>query len=357
MRVLHVVESLLSGVAVALEDYIRNTSEIEHVVLGYRRPGSQKADSLDELAEVIPMETSHGRRLRQVRSVANLVQPTLIHAHSSFGGFYTRMSLPAGRFVVVYTPHCYAMERKDIRRTSRLAFGLAEALMHPRTACVAAGSPREADQARRFRPRRPVVYVPYVVDTNRSPRSGPLGSPLRVVTVGRLTAAKDPDFLAAAAASPAGRRLQWKWIVIPGGDDRYARRLSDAGVELTAVSRADTLRRFELGQEDVYVHTAAWECAPLTLLEAAACGMPVVARRIPALTSLGLKALYDTPEALATGIAGLADDPAGFADLCASSRALTAGHTPEAQRKALWRAYRLALGERTPEDTAAGVVQ
>lgn len=350
MKVLHVVESLASGVAIAVEDYILNTPEIEHFVLGFRRQGSQTSDALDQLVgEVIPMVAGHRRRIQQVLSVATSIQPTLIHAHSSYAGLYARLSPAAGRFPVVYTPHCYAMERTDVSRTMRFAFRSAEGLLHARTACVAAGGPREADLARSFRPRRPVAYVPYIVPTGRSHEARTAGAPLRVVTVGRLCPQKDPYFLAAAAESPAGRHLSWTWIGVGEGDDRYVQRLSGAGVEVAWLSRPETLRRLEVS--DVYVHTAAWECAPLTVLEAASYRLPIVARRIPALSALGIEALFDTPDELAVGIAELAN-PARATELYAASQALAARHTPERQREALLRAYGLALGE--PVDEARG---
>jgi glycosyltransferase involved in cell wall biosynthesis len=342
MKVLHVVESLASGVAIAVEDYILNTPEIEHFVLGWRRQGSRTEDMLDQLATVVPMVTGHRQRMRQVSSVANSIQPSLIHAHSSFAGLYARLGSAAGRFPVVYTPHCYALERTDIGRTRRFAFKRAEGLLQARTACVVAGGPREAELATSFRFRRPVVYVPYIVPAAASRAHRSVASPIRVISVGRLCPQKDPDFLAQAAASPAGRHLRWTWVAVGNAEERYVERLSAAGVEVLWLSRPDTLRR--LGMSDVYVHTAAWECAPLALLEAAGHGLPIVARRIPALSALGVRALYDSPEELATGVAELVD-PTRAGELSAVSEELAARHTPDRQREALLHAYRLTLGE------------
>src|SRR4029453_19167015 len=53
LRILHVVESLGSGVATALEGYIRNTSGHEHTVLGWRRDGAHTGDALDRLAAAV----------------------------------------------------------------------------------------------------------------------------------------------------------------------------------------------------------------------------------------------------------------------------------------------------------------
>ncbi|MFX7785070.1 glycosyltransferase, partial [Acinetobacter baumannii] len=41
--------------------------------------------------------------------------------------------------------------------------------------------------------------------------------------------------------------------------------------------------RAELAELDVYFHTAAWEGFPIAILDAAAMGLPILARRIPAL--------------------------------------------------------------------------
>jgi hypothetical protein len=50
VTILHVVESLGSGVTTALEDYLRSTPDYVHVVLGWRRPEAQTGDQLARLA-------------------------------------------------------------------------------------------------------------------------------------------------------------------------------------------------------------------------------------------------------------------------------------------------------------------
>jgi glycosyltransferase involved in cell wall biosynthesis len=61
--------------------------------------------------------------------------------------------------------------------------------------------------------------------------------------------------------------------------------------------RADALSL--LATAHVYLHTAAWEGSPITLLEAADLRVPVVARSIPALDSLGYDPSLRDPAAVA----------------------------------------------------------
>jgi len=51
--VLHVVEAYGGGVAAVLTDYINALPEVRHVVLAYRRPGTQIGGDIEERAELI----------------------------------------------------------------------------------------------------------------------------------------------------------------------------------------------------------------------------------------------------------------------------------------------------------------
>lgn len=347
--VLHVVESLSSGVATALEDYVRSTPEYRHVILSHRRQEAQTGDALDQLASAsLALPGGHLARMRAIRRQLRWLSPSIVHAHSSLAGLYTRLGAGSWRRLVVYTPHCYAFERTDVPFLLRAGFWLVEAAMSRTGGYVAASSPREAELARRLGRRTSVVYVPC------APRIGPIERPgagpdrgqgLRVMTVGRLAPQKDPDFFARAARASRATAADTRWIWVGGGRPAYERLLRAAGVEVTGwLTREDSLRW--LSTADVYVHTAAWEATGLTILEAAALGLPVLARAIPATRSLGLSGLSETPEDLARAVHEAADERVR-AQLQAQSRLLLERHRPTQQRQALRSAYELvARGSR-----------
>ena len=125
-----------------------------------------------------------------------------------------------------------------------------------------------------------------------------------------------------------------------GGAPGEEAALREAGALVTGwLPRQAALER--LAAADVYVHTAAWEGFPVSVLEAAALDLPILARRIPA---PGARAgVVRHPEALVAAGRALLDRPAREA-LASRSRLLVERHQPAAQHEALERAYSIALG-------------
>jgi glycosyltransferase involved in cell wall biosynthesis len=351
LQILHVVESLGSGVATALESYIRNTPGYVHTVLAWRRDGAHTGDALDRLAAA--MLTLPPGRLAQLRAVRRHVAqlcPDVIHAHSSYAGFYVRLLRRPSRSLV-YTPHGFSFERRDVSAALRGVFWLTEALLSLRGACVAAVGPREAQLAERLPGRQLVLYVPNVV-RDLQLASAPAGDwgegtgRLRAAALGRITAAKDPDFFRSAASLTRELGLPIEWVWVGGGDHEDEELLRKAGVLVTGwLSRAAALAWLSIA--DMYVHTAAWEGAPLSVLEAAALDLPILARRSPALEALGLEPLYDTPEALAAAMEALLDERQRDR-LRARSRGLLERHGPDAQRRTLEHLYAVAAQAASP---------
>ena len=343
--VLHVAEAWQGGVQTIVCDYVRAVPEVRHLLLMSERDGSyQVAADMEAIFDgVWRMPPGHLARVREVGRLFRKLRPDLVHAHSSLAGGYVRLApaLPARR--IVYTPHCYAMERADLARYAAAAVWATERVLARRTGVVAGSSPREVELARSLRRRQRTVYVPNVV------RSGKGGSgsaapaahgglpPRTVAAVGRLCAQKDPGFFADTAAE--GRRLMpsSNWLWLGDGDRCHRERLERAGVTVTGWLDQGVLRGL-LAQAEVYAHSALWEGAPMTLLEAVGLGRPVVARRIPALESLGLPDLVDTPQELAAAaVALLTRGPGNSAD--ERLAALSIGHSPERQRMMLREVY------------------
>src|SRR5919201_499313 len=85
--ILHVVESLGSGVTTALESYLRSTPDCVHVVLGWRRRDAQTDDELGQLAAaVLPLPAGRPAQLLAVRRWVEALRPDIVHAHSSYAG-------------------------------------------------------------------------------------------------------------------------------------------------------------------------------------------------------------------------------------------------------------------------------
>jgi glycosyltransferase involved in cell wall biosynthesis len=350
--VLHVAEAWGGGVQTAVRDYVRSVPEVRHLLLMSERPDCQIA-GLDALfAGVWRMPPGHVARVREVGRLFRALRPDVVHAHSSLAGGYVRLSprVPTDR--IVYTPHCYAMERGDLARGVAAAVRAVERVLSRRTGTVAGVSPREVDLARSLRRHQRAVHVPNLVprqDTAVLTAGHTAGHtavqmgadvglpPGTIAAIGRLCPQKDPAFFADAAAE--GRRLMpsSNWVWLGGGERAHRERLERAGVTVTGWLDHRSLQRL-LGQVDVYAHTALWEGAPITLLEAVGLGRPVVARRIPALESLGLTGLVDTPRELANAAVGLLTHGAGVrADAVPAD--LFVQHTPERQRLMLRYAY------------------
>jgi glycosyltransferase involved in cell wall biosynthesis len=354
LKVLHVVEALGAGIATALEDYIRSTPGHAHTILGYRRPGAQTGDGLERLATRLPLLPQG--RLAQIRTVRRWVRelrPDVIHAHSTYAGLYVRLFVRAPAATLIYTPHAYAFERRDIPAALRGVYWLIEALLSLRGGCVAAVGPHEAELAERLPGKQVVVPLPNVV---RSVRPAPPASvpdrsaqgDLRLAMLGRISPQKGPNFFRRAVELSQALALPLRWIWIGGGKPADERALREAGAEVTGWrSRSQALAW--LATADVYVHTAAWEGLPVSVLEAAALDLPIVARRIPALESLGLPLLCDSPEALVATLRPLVDERRRDA-LRAHSRLLAKRHQPAAQRQALELAY--SIGSATSARTA-----
>jgi glycosyltransferase involved in cell wall biosynthesis len=342
--VLHVVESLSGGVATALEDYLRSTPECRHVILSHRRTDAPTGDKLDELAsEHLALPHGHLARVRAIRRQLKRLRPDVVHAHSSFAGAYTRLTAGPWRPSVVYTPHCFAFERTDVPMAIRAGFWLAEAALGLTGGYVAASSPREAGLARRLSSRGTVVYVPCSPHIPMIEPAKPVrrqGRDLRVMMAGRLAAQKDPEFFARAARASRQTSPDTQWIWVGGGEPLYERLLRSAGVQVTGwLPRTESLQW--LRTADVYVHTAAWEATGLSILEAAALGLPILARDIPATRSLGLSRLSETPEALAIAVHQVNDEEL-LAELRLQSHLLLERHRPVLQQRALQHVYHLA---------------
>jgi glycosyltransferase involved in cell wall biosynthesis len=356
MRVLHVVESIGGGVLSSVLSMVDATPDIEHhLAVWHRREHADTGDGRGAFAAVRDLAGPPRRVARALRDLVDSLAPDLVHAHSSYAGVLTR-SFDLGA-AVAYSPHCFAFERTDLGPVSRAAVREVERSLVRRTEVLVACSPHEGGLGSELGFQR-VVTVP-----NRALRSPAArvrrGGPFRVVAVGRVSGQKDWQYLldvkreverraAARGTTPPG----WAWLGSGDADGEQA--LRAAGVEVSGwLPRTAVVAR--LGVAQAYVHTAAWEGAPVSILEAAAVGLPIAARSLPTLVSDGVPGLEDTVEGLAERVLEL-QQPLAWARGHRSALAFAADHSVSLQRHRLTTAYRRApaAGADLRDDLAAG---
>ena len=207
-------------------------------------------------------------------------RPDVVHAHSSKAGVLARAAAKfAGVPRVFYTPHGYGFLQQDRSAAQRFLYRAVERVASTVGEIVAC-SPSEAAHARRLSCGRPVHVVPdaYLGEFGEpAPHDG-----LVLGSCGRMTYARNPDawVLLAQRLTDSRNGVKLRWI--GGGEDepRVKTQLENMNllgkVGVTGWLTADQARE-KLRELDAFVHFSRWDAMPNAVLEAMACGLPVVA--------------------------------------------------------------------------------
>ena len=343
LRILHVTECFGAGVGRAVKLRAQALPQAEHHLLwtGEETPASSQWASTTELP------ASDLSRIRATTLTTRQVNPDIVHAHSSWAGVYARVGV-FGR-PVVYEPHCFKFDDPSLRRPVSGAFRLAERLLMARTAAIGILSPHERAVVRTMSRRLPAVEIPNIptMPTMPTPSPTPPGQsdsgPIdvrRVAMVGRIAPQKEPKFFADVVAELRKDDVPLEAVWIGDGDGDLRRLLTEARIRVTGWLSPSGVE--ELLRGSVYVHSARYEGFPLSILDAAACRAPIVARRIAAVEHTDLL-MSSTPR----GVAALVTDMLGSADALADARArntpLLRAYSPQRLTDALTMLYSKAL--------------
>ena len=292
MRILHVTECYGGGVGHALNTRVRATPEYEHHLLWC---GDEDPDEYEGFTGARRLPHGFARRVRAVRDEVRRLRPDVVHAHSSWAGVYTRV-LPVDA-PVVYEPHCFKFDDPSLGPLIAAAFRTAERVLTPRTRRFGTLSPHEDALVRSLSRRALTVRIPNVPTVPMSEKPGDLAAAARkAVMIGRIAPQKDPAFFAEVAQVLRNAPAPLEPVWVGDGDEQATALLRAAGVRVTG-----WLQPAQIAEEldgAVYVHSARYEGFPLSVLDAAARHIPIVARRIPPLADTGILQA-DTPKALA----------------------------------------------------------
>lgn len=293
--ILHVTECYAGGVSRAINAAASLATDHEHHLI--YSGGDTPPPGV--FASARPFRKGIFARTMQLRAVVNELKPTLLHAHSSWAGVYSRLlRLPVA---IAYQPHGYKFEDPESPRLLRTMYRLAESALARRADVVVVLSPREDDLASELSPRTPRVFMPNVASLRPS-TCVDKSAANRVFMIGRLSRQKDPLYFARVAELVRVVRPDIEFVWVGDGDAAYRSQLEAEGITVTGWLNQQDLATF-LDEPGIYLHSAAYEGFPLSLLDAAAFGHLVVARRIPALAGTSV-AVEESEEKLSRLLLG-----------------------------------------------------
>lgn len=329
LRVTHVVLSMdyggLESVVLGLVRESRRLGQIASVAC-LERTGALGAQAEALGARVLCIHKPPGLRpetIGRLESSLRDLGPDVVHTHHIGALFYTGPAARRARVpLVVHTEHGrYLSARRRTRWIGRLAGRYAA-----RFCCV---SPTIAAEAEAFRivPGRKIRVVPNGIDLERfrarddaGPTRRSLGIPPgapTIGTIGRLCEIKRQDLLIQAFRQVLAREADAHLVIV--GDGPWMGRLRGvtAGLDLDdrvhfAGSQPDPERYLQA--MDVFALSSESEGMPLTILEAWAAGVPVVATRVGGVPELvedgrtGILLDFGDVGALARALGGLLGD-------------------------------------------------
>jgi len=348
VSILHVTESYGAGTATAVRQYARSTPEFDHYLLrSLRREGKAERAGDSPFVATWDLPKQGITALSRIRSIADELQPSVVHAHSSIAGVYVRLALRRGKGPrIVYTPHCFAFERRDVPAPARALYHVAERILARNQDYLAACSPREEQLAKSMCTISGVGFVPNVatVPEDLSSDSGSFHE--SIATIGRISPQKDPDFFRQIASEVRRRDSRFAIHWIGDGDAEDIAKLGYAGVTISGWlpqrDVIDVARR-----SSFYLHTALWEGFPLSVLEAVRLGLLPVVRSSPAFSHLPSDLLFSTVDEGVEMIRALTESEGRRREHLARWRVALADNTVANQHDALCAAYGVAMTEAT----------
>ena len=248
-KILMVCEAFGGGVFTYVRQLCNDMCEYFDIYLAYSlRPQTPKnyKEQLDSRVKLIEVKSWSGQSvlnisndkkvIKELQSIANQVQPDIIHLHSSIAGGIGRLAFKDNSYSLIYTPHGYAHILMGPGIKS-LIYKKAEQYLGKHSNAITLTCTESEDQIAKTLSKR-TAYIETGIDVDEMANTlnnveHKRNKKLRVYTVGRIAKQKRPDlFNKIAKLVP---NVEFLWI----GDGELRNELTSPNITVTGWNTAD----------------------------------------------------------------------------------------------------------------------
>ena len=231
----------------------------------------------------IPHRAFSIRHLVALWAATRRFNPSIIHSHGKGAGLYGRILGLLTRTPVVHTFHGVHVGGRG--RTYRWLYALYERVASRVTAALVAVSESELRKVIDLLGGRSasIVTIRNGVEEDYGKHIGSTGGLFTVVTTSRFDYQKNAEETVALFGLFQRKYNGSSRLVVLGdgpGREVVRQLVVDAGIQNVCMDGAVTDTRAYFRAADAYLNTSRWEGLSLALLEAMACGLPVVATAV-----------------------------------------------------------------------------
>jgi glycosyltransferase involved in cell wall biosynthesis len=284
MRVLHVAEPMATGVLQMISQLAKAMADRHeiHILHGCR------AETPNDLRSLFPPSVQlwpwSARRnismagdmvaLRELLHAIKVINPDIVHAHSSKAGALCRLAALRANLKLIYTPHGYSFVRSDLSTAERAAYWVLEWMLGRVPHLTIASSVSEFSHAVHVSRRVMLLNNSVDVDDEDLGSIASEGEPLRAVMVGSMRPQKNFPLFCEIAARPGCRDFQFVWV--GGGTSSPPGCVVPPNLKILGfLPRAAAIN--EIRKAHVFILTSKWETLCVASLEAMALAKPILA--------------------------------------------------------------------------------
>jgi glycosyltransferase involved in cell wall biosynthesis len=299
-----ITKSELGGAQGHVSDLIASLHRDYDIHLAVGTPGLL-TDKMADLGVKVHIISSLQRRIspsqdlwaiKQCVAIVKLVKPDLIHCHSSKAGVVARLAAWICRVPVVFTAHGWGFDPRSPRLQRNIALGI-EKILAPLTTKIICVSESDRQLAISLKVTAPklVVTIHNGIAHGTTPTATPAQQPPKLIMVARFNRSQKDQHTLMQAIARIKQPIQLDFVGT-GPDWNGSKTIAK---DLNIVDRVAFLGdRLDvpdlLARSQIFVLSTHYEGAPISILEAMRCGLPIIATNVNGI-----------PEQVADGVTGL----------------------------------------------------